>query len=415
MDFDFTLAKECANAFSGVSGLGCTVSDVQGNVLDEFGYGCQSCDLCAALHTEKTRCVQSQNYGMTEAERFGGKYIYYCPKGLTCFVSPILGEFKSAAKITVGPFLMVERQDYIDCELIELFHTPDDEIKRAKIILESVPYVSTKKANQLSTLLFMAVGFMNNLSRENQLLSTQSSDIIQGQITNYIMQLKCEETPPAYPLETEKELLQSIAKADNKRAQTLLNELEGHILFATGHNFELVCSQIYELLVLMGRAAIDAGADQERTLVRSRTNLQKISTFQNLEELCLWLSDVTNELMDSIFKFTDARHANAMHLCTQYIDSHYFEKITLEELAQKVYLSAPYLSQIFKQEIGTTFNQYLNQIRISKSKALLRCDDLRLTDISMAVGFEDQSYFTKVFKRITGITPKKYRDKLKTM
>ena len=119
--------------------------------------------------------------------------------------------------------------------------------------------------------------------------------------------------------------------------------------------------------------------------------------------------------MDSIFKFTDARHANAMHLCTQYIDSHYFEKITLEELAQKVYLSAPYLSQIFKQEIGTTFNQYLNQIRISKSKALLRCDDLRLTDISMAVGFEDQSYFTKVFKRITGITPKKYRDKLKTM
>ena len=97
-----------------------------------IGYGCQSCELCAALHSEKTYCVQSQNYGMTEAERFGGKYIYYCPKGLTCFVSPILGEIKSAAKITVGPFLMVEKQDYIDCDLIELFHVPPDQLRQAE-------------------------------------------------------------------------------------------------------------------------------------------------------------------------------------------------------------------------------------------------------------------------------------------
>ena len=108
-NFNFTLAQECAKAFSDVSGLGCTISDAEGNVLDELGYGCQSCELCEALYSEKAYCVQSQNYGMTEAERFGGKYIYYCPKGLTCFVSPILGEIKSAAKITVGPFLMVEK------------------------------------------------------------------------------------------------------------------------------------------------------------------------------------------------------------------------------------------------------------------------------------------------------------------
>ena len=59
------------------------------------------------------------------------------------------------------------------------------------------------------------------------------------------------------------------------------------------------------------------------------------------------------------------------------------------------------------------FNDYLNQIRIAKSKALLKCDGLRITDISIAVGFMDQSYFTKVFKRVTGVTPNKYRDKLK--
>lgn len=413
-NFNFTLAQECAKAFSDVSGLGCTISDAEGNVLDELGYGCQSCELCEALHSEKAYCVQSQNYGMTEAERFGGKYIYYCPKGLTCFVSPILGEIKSAAKITVGPFLMVEKQDYIDCELVDLFHIASEETSLVETVLEKIPYVPTQRVNQLSTLLFMAVGFMNNVSKENQLLSAQSSDVIQGQITTYLMQLKNEEAPPSYPLATEKELLSSISKGDKKRAHQLLNELEGHILFSTGRNFKLVCSQIYELLVLMGRQAIDAGANPERTLAMSRSYQEKIFTFHNIEELCLWLAEATNELMNSIFKFADARHANAMHLCTQYIDTHYFEKITLEDLAQKVYLSTPYLSRIFKEEIGTTFNNYLNQVRISKSKSLLQCDNLRLTDISIAVGFEDQSYFTKVFKRITGITPNKYRDKLKT-
>ncbi len=412
-DFNFTLASECARAFAEVSGLGCTISDTEGSVLGKFGYGCQSCELCSALHYEKAYCVQSQNYGMTEAERFGGKYIYYCPKGLTCFVSPILGEIKSSAKITVGPFLMVEKQDYIDCELTELFHVPPEQLSPAEKILEKIPYVPTEKVNHLSNLLFMAVGFMNNVSRENQLLSSQSSDIIQGQITTYLMQLKNEETPPAYPLATEKELLQSISKGDKEKAQRLLNELEGHILFSTGRNFKLVCAQIYELLVLMGRAAIDAGANAEQILQKSRRFWEKLSAFHNVEELCLWLSGVTNELMDSIFKFTGARHANAMHLCTQYIEAHYAEKITLDDLARKVYLSPPYLSLIFKQEIGVTFNEYLNQIRIAKSKALLKCDGLRITDISIAVGFMDQSYFTKVFKRVTGVTPNKYRDKLK--
>ena len=412
-DFNVTLAEECARAFSEVSGLGCTISDTDGNVLDEVGRGCQSCGMCAALGAEKVQCIRAQQYGMTEAERFGGKYIYYCPQGLTCFVSPILGEVKSSAKITVGPFLMVDRQDYIVCELTDLLGLRPRQMEAACRVLEQVPCVPPDRVNALSILLFMAVGFMNNVSRENQLLRTQSSDLLQGQITTYLMQLKNEEEPPAYPLAVEKELLQSIARGEREKAHRLLNQLEGHILFATGRNFKLVCAQIHELLVLMGRAAIDAGAAAGPVLEQSRGFGEKLGSFHNVEELCLWLSEVTNDLMDSVFKFPGARHANAMHRCTQYIDAHYAEKITLEDLARKVYLSVPYLSLIFKREIGASFNQYLTQVRINKSKSLLRCENLRITDISAAVGFEDQSYFTKVFKRFTGVTPHQYRSAMR--
>ena len=74
-----------------------------------------------------------------------------------------------------------------------------------------------------------------------------------------------------------------------------------------------------------------------------------------------------------------------------------------------VYLSPAYFSRIFKKETGATFNSFLNEVRIEKSKALLRNNDLKMVDIALMVGFESQSYFTKVFKKITGISPLQYR------
>ena len=87
--FDYQLADECSRAFCASTGLGCTVSDTEGRLLFEHGYGCHSCGLCRAAGLPDENCIRAHNYGMMEAERFGGKYIYFCPLGLTCFVSPI--------------------------------------------------------------------------------------------------------------------------------------------------------------------------------------------------------------------------------------------------------------------------------------------------------------------------------------
>ena len=106
--FDLVLAQTCAKAFSEACNVGCLVSDATGQTFYECGYGYVSCKICRAAGRNPEDCVNAHNYGMTEAARFGGKYIYFCPMGLTCFVSPILGGEALAAKLTVGPFLMVE-------------------------------------------------------------------------------------------------------------------------------------------------------------------------------------------------------------------------------------------------------------------------------------------------------------------
>ena len=83
-------------------------------------------------------------------------------------------------------------------------------------------------------------------------------------------------------------------------------------------------------------------------------------------------------------------------------------------MARLVYLSPAYFSRVFKQEVGESFTGYLNRVRIDHSRSLLRRKELRLVDIALMVGFEDQSYFTKVFKKITGLSPLQYREGKKT-
>ena len=92
-----------------------------------------------------------------------------------------------------------------------------------------------------------------------------------------------------------------------------------------------------------------------------------------------------------------------------YISAHYMEKLTLRDLAANLYLNDTYLSKLFRQELNTSFTDYLNNTRIEHSIELMRSTDKSLLEIAGLVGFDDQSYFTKVFRRVTGMTPLAYR------
>jgi len=408
-EFDLMLAEECASAYSGSSGLGCTVYSGNGTVLYEAGGGCASCKVCKAAGLHEDDCARAHEYGMTEAERFGGKYIYFCQMGLTCFVSPIVGSSGSAAKITVGPFFMVDREDYIEYDLRQKLGLKDAEIGKILKAAEKIPYVPAEKVNSLSILLFMAVGFMNNVSASNRMLETQKSGELQGRITEYIMELKSGEAPPEYPYQTEKELTASITDSDRPRAQRLLNELLGHILFSSGGDFARIKSRIYELLVVMSRAAVDSGATAKYAFNMNHEFFRKAADTVNIDELCMLLAGVMNRYIDSIFEFADVKNADIIRKSVLYMRGSFARKITLEDVAREVSLSPAYFGKVFKQEMGCSPSAYLNRLRIERARQLLLQSDLQLVEIANILGFEDQSYFTKVFKRLSGVSPNRFR------
>ena len=93
----------------------------------------------------------------------------------------------------------------------------------------------------------------------------------------------------------------------------------------------------------------------------------------------------------------------------RYLQEHLGEDVTLTVLAEEFHLSAQYISQLFKSEIGVNFLTYLTNIRMEKAKNLLLTTPLSVAEVSGQVGYGDYRVFTKVFKKTEGITPSQYR------
>jgi AraC-like DNA-binding protein len=101
------------------------------------------------------------------------------------------------------------------------------------------------------------------------------------------------------------------------------------------------------------------------------------------------------------------RESCAVRLARQHLDQHWSEPLGLFELAHLVGLSAFYLSRVFKRELGLSPFEYQTQRRIMRSKHLLS-HGVSIAQVALEVGYADQSNFTKQFKRLTGVTPKRY-------
>ncbi len=93
----------------------------------------------------------------------------------------------------------------------------------------------------------------------------------------------------------------------------------------------------------------------------------------------------------------------------KYIENHYYEKLTLSESAKMAALSQRQFIRIFQNLTGVNFKNYINSIRIEKAKLLLKTTDKEIISVCFEVGFDDLSYFYKVFKRNTNITPKAFK------
>ncbi|TYP76578.1 response regulator [Paenibacillus methanolicus] len=126
------------------------------------------------------------------------------------------------------------------------------------------------------------------------------------------------------------------------------------------------------------------------------------------------IRDYMQARIDYVMNNIQAKHLGGQHVFTimHYIQEHYHdEHLSISKLAQHTFLTPNYLCRIFKEKTGKTINQYLTEIRMEKAKEHLREGRVKLSDISIRVGYQSANHFAKIFKKMTGMNPSEFRER----
>ncbi len=381
---DQTTLYEAAQALHYCTGVPVHILEGQGNIVQSFG------NLPSCCTADNPSCTMRHNTAATRAVGFGEAYTFTCALGLAHLVFPLVIKGTLFGSVLVGPFFIASSGD-------------DSGVPDAVCI-------TPEKANYLGRLVYRLFA---NLIADNELWLKENRQKMhqQSRINESIQMYKncSERIKSSYPVEKEKELIARVKTGDAPAAKAILNELLGYVFFAGGNALDTLKTRAIELTSLLSRAAIEGGAATDEVLKINNRFLNGIQNINSLESLCFSLQESVEVFSECMFSRLPSKNYSLIRTAIEFICANFNTNITLEDVAAKVHLNSAYFSTLFKQSTGSSFKEYLNMIRVEESKRLLTSTDYSIIDIAIATGFEDQSYFSKVFKKYTGITPKQYR------
>ena len=135
---------------------------------------------------------------------------------------------------------------------------------------------------------------------------------------------------------------------------------------------------------------------------------EEIMPIEEASQVKKWAQKHYEILASEFFCRRDEHLPSPLKRAVSYIDNHYRSQLQLTMVAQACKVSPAYLSRLFTEHLYTSFVEYLTRLRITKAEALLKEEDLSVKQISYEVGFHDPNYFSKIFRKYVGASPKQY-------
>lgn len=164
---------------------------------------------------------------------------------------------------------------------------------------------------------------------------------------------------------------------------------------------------------LASRSAIRGGLDKAYSLKTHQKFIEKSENLKSEEEVYILTQQMFIDYTEKVNKIKRIEaKTNLIADALNYIHSHLYTSLRTEDIAKALFVSRAYLSTMFHNETGKTISSYIRDEKIQEAKKLLRRTEQPLSRISTELGFSSQSYFTRVFKQVTGVTPNDYRNKL---
>ena len=362
--------SEVCRVYSQKWQMDCTILDAEGNVVySSEGYH-TDCEFC-------TKCKTMRRQSMEEAARWGEPFSQLCLDGNIIWTVPIM--FNQT--IIGGMMAAVPESDWASRRLHDA----------------AIDLLSMCEQYNITN------GALLELHRMAALRESERAEAIieyKGAGYKSIREIYFAEEPS---------LISAIKQSDRKAAREILNRVLVGIYYVGRHRPAVLKSFLLELVVMMSRSAVEAGADPVELLGVNYSTFSELASLEGEEAICHWLVQMLERIMDAIG--TSQRYPVSVMLgaAVKWMQEHMQEDISRDDAAKIACLSPTHFSRALKQAFGRTFTELLVKMRIDKAKEMLALTDKSLSDVCFQSGFNDQSYFTKVFQKITGVTPGAFR------
>lgn len=396
----------------------------------------QFCELCkkANLCEEKNTTYGSLLIGLDKA--------FICCNNIIALIIPIVANNKIFGYIKCGHFILNKPTDIeqnilnklnddlmIRQELIDAYNDIPVLIKSRLYVLEETVGIASKLISYLveNNLLEKEFAEKNkeilktrkeniNLANELKQLNTKLlKSKVSSSLENSIFKPKhlANREKLYYPFSYENNLKDSMKKLDQESSKRIIQEIistyEKGIL-----SFEEVKEIFEELVVSLCRILIyEETKDSEIFLQMRGKYKDRIKSCDNYRSIQSILIEFSYEVICILRDLLLCGKYGVINKINSYIKNNFRQNITLSYIADMFFLSPNYLSALFNDENGVSLKDYINKLRVDESKKYLEQTDLKISEISKLVGFNQLSYFGTIFKKYERCTPNEYRVKIK--
>jgi AraC-like DNA-binding protein len=230
----------------------------------------------------------------------------------------------------------------------------------------------------------------------------------QRQLSQAVEDLRRSGGQALYAFEKERILLANIRAGDRNEARRILNEMLAAIFLSSPH-LTVLRARAVELLSCLTRAAIEDNPLLEPLIEKNHGWTETIVHADGFESLSLLLTNALDDFIDGIYLHGANRSSMHVRRALDFIRERHSRPIGLRAVAEHVGLSTFHMAHLFKSATGRSALRAIHEARVQHAQRLLERSDKSCGEIAYEVGYTDQSYFIKHFRRLTGSTPARYR------
>ena len=385
------------------------------------GNGHPFCRTIRGCPQGRKNCLRDINRAIQMSVKTGEPYIFQCHADMIEFTAAFKGRNDAVAALVCGPILL--RSPDANIEQGIMSKTQKLRLNKA-LLMASIPFIPVypeRRVQAAADLLFLIANYFSKIDvlalHQQHEISHQQSILAEELYLSKIAKMDGDEPLPGPPsakrdVYKEKELVDLIKIGNRKKAKALLDEILGTALFRSHEHIGILKARALEIIFVIARAAVEAGANLEEILGFKYQCVQNLSKDDTQETLYHFLMKAFDQLFECIYQNRNIQHTAVFTKAKEYIWKNYDQEISLKKLADAVGINPYYLSHLFRKEMGASFIDYLTSVRLSIAKSLLKQKTLSAMEVCLAVGYEDPSHFAKIFKKKEKITPTEYRKRL---